>query len=288
MKHGIKPYYQLNGTAIYQGDCLDILPTLPSESIDLMVTSPIYNLKGTGGGDFSPRFGIRGNAKYNYKMREGYDLDCDNIPDCEYIEMMQAMLRECWRLLKPTGAIFFNHKHLHRKKQLLKADRLLPEEIPLRDEIVWDRFGSPNWNRSFFMPKTERIFVLAKPGWQIQSNEAIGWADCWRIKPSNDPDHPCPFPIEIPRRAMIATGCPTGGIVLDPFMGVGTTLMAARELGWHGIGIELSEKYCSIARDRVSQVLFLARKKIDPPTFFKQMEVDQNDSINKLPEPSCS
>jgi site-specific DNA-methyltransferase (cytosine-N4-specific) len=79
----------------------------------------------------------------------------------------------------------------------------------------------------------------------------------WRIMPEREvKGHPCPFPAILAARC-IAASCPDGGIVLDPFMGSGTTLIAARGEKKRGIGIEVNERYCEIAAKRLSQgVLF--------------------------------
>lgn len=241
-------------TTFYCDDCLDVMRSLPNSSINLVVTSPPYNLKGTGGGTWRARFGGRGDGSYNYRFREGYASFSDDLPDDEYVEWQQAVLVECWRLLADDGAIFYNHKNLHRNKKLLKAERCIPAELQdyLRQEIIWDRSGSPNWNAAYFLPKTERIFVLAKPAWKILVNECIGWGDIWKIAPVKQSEHPCPFPEEIPRRA-IASGCPINGTVLDPFCGSGTTNFVAQNMGRQSIGIDMDANYIASAISRCSQ-----------------------------------
>jgi site-specific DNA-methyltransferase (adenine-specific) len=241
-------------TTFRHGDCLEIMRSLPDRSINLIITSPPYNLKGTGGGTWRARFGGRGEGEYNYRFKEGYANFSDDIPDHEYVAWQQAVLIKCWRLLTDDGVIFYNHKNLHRNKKILKADRCIPIELKdyLRQEIVWDRSGSPNWNAAYFLPKTERIFVLAKPDWKILVNKCIGWGDVWKIAPVKISEHPCPFPEEIPRRA-ISSGCPEVGTVLDPFCGSGTTNFVAQDLGRKSIGIDIDLNYLNIAIDRCAQ-----------------------------------
>jgi len=83
-----------------------------------------------------------------------------------------------------------------------------------------------------------------------------GWpslvSNVWRIQPINSPGHPAPFPVALASRAVRLSTWP-GEIVLDPFMGTGSTLVAARALGRRAIGIEVSERYCEMAARRLSQ-----------------------------------
>lgn len=73
------------------------------------------------------------------------------------------------------------------------------------------------------------------------------------MSPPTDVDgHPCPFPLELPKRCIAAT-TDLGDVVLDPFMGSGTTLRAAKDLGRKAIGIEIEERYCEIAAKRLAQ-----------------------------------
>lgn len=76
--------------------------------------------------------------------------------------------------------------------------------------------------------------------------------DIWRIKPESNNAHPAPFPLELAERCISAT---TAEFILDPFSGSGTTARAAKNLGRKYLGIELSEKYCEMARNRVNETL---------------------------------
>jgi DNA modification methylase len=75
----------------------------------------------------------------------------------------------------------------------------------------------------------------------------------WKISAQRSEEHPCPFPVEIPKR-LIESSCPPGGTVLDPFMGIGTTGLAALSLGRRFIGVELDSRYCEIARRKLEEV----------------------------------
>jgi DNA modification methylase len=101
------------------------------------------------------------------------------------------------------------------------------------------------------MPTIEQIYWITKERkTPYFTNRGFQFKDVWRINPDVGNNHPAPFPIEIPARCIIAT-CPENGIVLDPFMGSGTTALAAKRLKRNYIGIELNPKYVKIAQERI-------------------------------------
>lgn len=234
---------------LHNADCLAILPTLADESIQCIITSPPYNLRGTGGTKtWQPGFNGRGNQR---KLGQDYTGFVDNIPDDQYMAQQQAVIRQCWRLLANTGVMFYVHKNLHRNNRLLSPWRLFPADVPIRDEIVWDRDGSPTWNSAFFLPMTERIYVFAKPAWKVPQ-ECISWGDVWHIRPERrDTAAECAFPSELVRRCIIAGSNP-GDTILDPYMGVGTVGATARIMARKFIGIEIVPEKIEIARQRLT------------------------------------
>jgi hypothetical protein len=113
---------------------------------------------------------------------------------------------------------------------------------------IWDRGGGPAQNSRRPVPADERIYVLSSrpPVWND-----IGLTSVWRVHASPQGiDHPCPFPVEIPRRCAQIFSDPDG-TVLDPFMGSGTTGVACANLGRKFIGIEIERKYFDIACERI-------------------------------------
>jgi DNA modification methylase len=108
-----------------------------------------------------------------------------------------------------------------------------------------------NWSTAHFLPVHEWILVLAKPTWQLKDKTASHASDVWPIRPDMaDHEHPAPFPLKLPTRAIASVNAAT---ILDPFMGSGTTLRAAKDLGRQAIGIEIDERYCEIAARRLAQ-----------------------------------
>jgi DNA modification methylase len=122
--------------------------------------------------------------------------------------------------------------------------------VLLRQIITWDRGGGMNFNPTSYMPVSEWIMVLAREAWRLRERSASGAADVWRIAPDVGTEHPAPFPVKLPARAIESVG---PRLVLDPFMGSGSTLRAAKDVGVKAIGIDVSERYCEIAARRMGQ-----------------------------------
>lgn len=144
------------------------------------------------------------------------------------------------------GLVWVNHKTRYRKGVGIHPLSFLP--FPLWSEVIWKRNGSVALNCKRFAPSHEFIYGFGRPHWW--NDESNKLCSVWNIAASKDPDHPCSFPLTIPERLIVAS-CPPGGIVLDPFSGVGTTAIAAIRTGRHYIGIELEQKYVDIANERI-------------------------------------
>ena len=150
------------------------------------------------------------------------------------------------RVLKHDGAIFYNHKW--RVQNGLIQDRAeILEGFPVRQIIIWKRKGGINFNPGYFLPTYEVIYLIAKPDFKL-TPKANAQGDVWEIPQARDNEHPAPFPIELAQRCIAAT---QGGVVLDPFMGSGTTAIAAEILNREWIGAEISPNYCKIAEQRI-------------------------------------
>lgn len=246
----LRAYYEQDGITIYNADCREVLPSLPGSSIGMVFTSPPYNL-GEGMEDKGGlRVGHKGSKWTRSDLRNGYGSLRDDLPYDEYIAFQQKVLGECWRVLDDAGAIYYNHKP-RIVKGVCRLPLALTAELPLRQIIIWYRRSGFNFSNSFYVPQHEWIVVLAKPDFYLRDRSASGVGDVWDISPDTDmPDHPAAFPIALPSRAIKTT---KANVVLDPFMGSGTTLRAAKDLGREAVGIEICEKYCEIAAKRLRQ-----------------------------------
>ena len=248
----MKSYYADDHVTLYHGDCAEILPALTD--VDLIVTSPPYNLGINPGGVFGHyRDGQihGGNTKWDGIGKEGigYAAHDDAMPYNAYRDWQRSILTACWATLSDRGAIFYNHK------PRVQADTLwLPLDLnpglPLRQIITWARAGGMNFTATAYVPTSEWIMIFAKPAFRLRDRGASGVGDVWRINQDPDNPHPASFPLGLPARA-IETTAPR--LVLDPFAGSGTTLRAAADAGVRSIGIETSERYCEIAAKRLAQ-----------------------------------
>jgi modification methylase len=161
-------------------------------------------------------------------------------------------LRLCWDQLSDRGAIFYNHKPRVQASTLWTPFAVNPG-LPIRQVIIWARAGGVNFAPTHYCPTHEWILVLAQSGFRLTSRGASGLGDVWRVPQDGDNTHPAPFPLALPARAIESTG---PSLVLDPFMGSGTTLRAAKDAGVRAIGIEISERYCEMAVERLAQEAF--------------------------------
>lgn len=180
------------------------------------------------------------------RLVEGYASHADDMPHAEYVAWQQDVLRGCWETLTDDGAIYYNHKPLPREGIVRLPFELNPG-LPLRQVITWDRgsgFTNCYW---YYTPRYEWILLFAKEGFRLAS---LGTSDVWLARPVPNKEHPASFPIGLPKRALTTT---KAGTVLDPFMGSGTTLRAAKDCNRKAIGIEIDERYCEVAARRLSQ-----------------------------------
>ena len=218
----MKPYYSESGITIYHGDCREILPTLPK--VDLVLTDPPYELTATGGG-------IGAKRKYLADITDHIDKGFD-IP----------MLRQ-----------FENWFCFGSKEQLPKLIFEAMESGGRWMLITWNKPNPTPLCNANYLPDTEYIVHRFKSsadlhgGYETRSRFIVHPAE-----QNGDIGHPTVKPLAVISRLM-KVGSAQGGLVLDPFMGSGTTLVAAKNLGRRTIGIEIEERYCEIAAKRLAQ-----------------------------------
>lgn len=241
---------------IHHSDAVTLMNQLPKESIGCIVTSPPYNLKNSTGNGMKDG---RGGKWPNAALQKGYENHADTMPHDEYVAWQRDCLTAMMRVLANDGVIFYNHKW--RVQNGLIQDRHdIVEGFPVRQIIIWKRAGGINFNAGYFLPTYEVIYMICKPDFKL-TDGANKMGDVWEVPQAKGNDHPAPMPVELAQRCIQAS---PSGIVLDPFMGSGTTAIAAINQDRPWIGIELSNEYCTLANTRIQNHILKAHPKLIP------------------------
>lgn len=227
------------------GDAVNIMNSIPSNSVDLVVTSPPYNLKNSTGNGMKDG---RGGKWKNAALVNGYSNYNDNMPHDKYVEWQRACLNEMYRVLKDDGAIFYNHKWRVQGGILQDRNDII-SGFSIRQIIIWKRKGGINFNPGYFLPTYEVIYLIAKPKFKLVP-KANAYGDIWEFTQDMKNVHPAPFPVQLIDRIISSTNAQ---IVLDPFMGSGTTAITALGNDRDFIGIDISPEYCEMANKRIEK-----------------------------------
>jgi len=231
---------------IYQGNCLEVLKKFDDDIFDLGITSPPYNKLQAGGGKKS----IFGPIVY-----DNFD---DTLPEDEYQKQQIDILNELYRTTIPGGSFFYNHKVRHIKNNTINPiEWLIKTDWNIKQEIIWDRISALNIRGYHFWQYDERIYWLYKPTkdnkmWGPLESKHANLSSIWRVIPDRNNDHPAPFPLELPVRVMSSIFKDSKyKLVIDPYMGSGTTGVACKFLSQHYVGIDISKKYIDEANSRI-------------------------------------
>lgn len=250
---------KIGGCTLYHRDCEEIIKTIPDDSINLIVTSPPYNVD-------------LGNNKYN---KNPYSLYKDNKEHKEYINWLKEIFFNLYPKLKKGGRICLNISDGKNGAVPTTSDviQFMSEKYLNIAHIIWNKQQTSNraaWG-SYLSPSCpsypsplEHILIFAKEDKSLQhkgesdltKEEFIEYAyGLWTFKPETQAKkigHPAPFPEELPYRC-IKMNTYINDVVLDPFMGSGTTGIVCRKLNRKFIGIELDENYFNIAKERIDK-----------------------------------
>lgn len=240
---------------IIVGDSLELLRTLPDESVPMFFFSPPYNLGVSNSKGKEVKRTIARKGRNNPKWRDpalanGYQAHDDALSYADYIKWQKEVLLECYRALRADGAIYYQHKP-RVQNGLLQNPLDLNPKLPLRQIIIWARAGGLNFNQSSYASMHEWIIIFCKPQFRLKSQGASGVGDVWYVPQESNTWHPAPFPIKLATMAL-ETVMPS--LVVDPFMGSGTTAKAAVKLGIDYIGFELSPTYAERARKEIAEI----------------------------------
>lgn len=232
------------------GDSVAEMKKLPDACLDLVVTSPPYNLKNSTGNGMKDG---RGGKWANASLINGYSHHHDCMEHEDYVAWQRAALTEAFRLIKDDGAIFYNHKW-RVQGGLLQDRQDIVKDFPVRQIIIWKRSGGINFNKGYFLPTYEVIYLIAKKNF-VLAKGAQSHGDVWVVNQEMKNEHPAPFPVALIERII---GSTNAQLILDPFMGSGTTAVAAKHLGRDFIGIDISPEYVEMAKKRIAKESFIS------------------------------
>lgn len=227
------------------GDIIEVMKQIPDGTVDLVVTSPPYNLKNSTGNGMKDG---RGGKWANAALQKGYANYDDNMPHDLYVKWQRDFLTEAMRVIPETGAIFYNHKW-RVQAGILQDRQDIVGGFPVRQIIIWKRKGGLNFNAGYFLPTYEVIYLIAKPKFKL-AEKVNAYGDIWEFTQEMKNGHPAPFPVKLIDRIISSTNAK---IILDPFMGSGTTAISAINNNRKYIGIDISPEYCQKAEDRIKR-----------------------------------
>lgn len=217
---------------IYCGDCLEVLKTFESNTIDCCISSPPYNL---------------GNKHHTgKKYHNPYN---DDVPENEYQNNQIDVLNELFRVIKNNGSLIYNHKNrIKNKVSITPYEWILKSKWILKQEWIWFN-GSQNFDKIRFYPMTERLYWLVKDKeTTLQNNINAHDLFNWKAEGTNNL-HTRTFPYKMIQDLLLCF--PDYKIILDPFAGSGTTLKVAKDMGRNYIGIELNPEYIKLIEKRL-------------------------------------
>lgn len=222
----MKPYYDHKWITIYCGDCRKILPTLPK--VDLVLTDPPYGINGGSG--------TKGKLRSHKSKYITFEDTIENII-AEIVPRFNDVLSICSRAILTPGP---------------KALTCYPAPDSVGCLYQPATVAMQKWGRADSQP----IFYYGR---DPRLGKTISFCSFKLTEASEKNGHPCSKPIKIWMK-LLQKGSLEGETILDPFMGSGTTLVAAKNLGRKAIGIEIEEKYCEIAVKRLAQEALFQRR----------------------------
>jgi adenine-specific DNA-methyltransferase len=262
---------------VYPGDCLELMRTIPAESLQLVVTSPPYNI----------------GKEYEQRLH----LDA-------YVTQQAQIIAECVRTLRPQGSICWQVGNYVDQGAIIPLDTVLYPifselGLKMRNRVIWHfehglhcsrRFSGRYETIVWFTKSDEYVFNLDAvrvpqkyPGKKHFKGPRAGEYSCnprgknpgdlWVIPnvKSNHvekTEHPCQFPVELVERLVLSL-THEGDWVLDPFLGTGTTIIAAFRHGRRCVGAEVVPKYTELARERIRREIdgTLRTRPMDRPVY---------------------
>jgi site-specific DNA-methyltransferase (adenine-specific) len=220
---------------IHNLDCLEGLKKIEDNFIDLIITSPPFNL---------------GNTHHTgFKKHKSYE---DNMPEKDYQNWQIRVLNECFRVLKSEGSLIYQHKNrISKGIQISPYEWIFKTDFIIKQEIIWIN-RSQNFDKIRFYPFTERVYWLAKNSKTklkntINKQDVFDWKE-WKPVGTKG-KHTRAFPEKFVED--ILKVFPKSKLILDPFMGSGTVAKVCQDMKRNFIGLEINKKFIKLAEKRL-------------------------------------
>lgn len=235
---------QIGAATLYLGDCLEIMASL--EPVDVTITSPPYNMGISPGGNGRGLYRV-GTAAKAKRFRDGYGVHDDAMEPAKYEAWQRRCLAEMYRLSRV--GVFYNHRPRIEHGRLRLPLSFDYGDLPLRQIVIWERATGIDVSERQFCTRQEWVMIFGGENFRLKNHRASGRGDVWRINHLGDrPDHPAPFPLALPEMILASV---TAERVMDPFMGSGTTGVAAARAGIAFVGIEIEPAHFDTACRRI-------------------------------------
>jgi len=222
---------------IYNLDCLKGLKKIKDKSIDLIITSPPFNL---------------GNTHHTgFKKHKSYE---DKMPEKDYQLWQLEVLNECFRVLKNNGSLIYQHKNrISKGIQISPYEWIYKSNFIIKQEIVWIN-RSQNFDKIRFYPFTERVYWLAKDNKtklynKINKQDVFDWKE-WKPVGTRGV-HTRAFPEKLVEDFLNVF--PDAKLILDPFIGSGTVAVVCKKMKRNFIGFEKNKDFIKYSNKRLSE-----------------------------------
>ncbi|TQF08744.1 site-specific DNA-methyltransferase [Myxococcus llanfairpwllgwyngyllgogerychwyrndrobwllllantysiliogogogochensis] len=228
----MKPYYTNHAVSLYNADCRDLLLDLPSQSVDALVTDPPYGMA------------------WESKVKGAKSIRADGTR--QGMRVLREALTSASRALSPDAHAYV-FCHWQSWPDFYDA---CSSHLRVRSARIWRKAqGGTGDLRQSYAPDYEVVLFAAQSNRRALAGKREGAVIAgYPPVPPRQRTHPTEKPVALLAH-LLAKSCPTGGLVLDPFAGTGSTLVAAQQLGLRAVGVELNESHCEAAARRLDAAL---------------------------------
>ena len=231
---GVKPYYDDGTCVIYHGEALKVLAWLGRAegrgSVDVVLTDPPYIIGAASAGNLMSKSG------------SWSDMMNSTLWFAEWYRMVDRLLHR--------GGVFWTFLNWRSLPVVMRS--AMEANLAITSMAVWDKQWIGPGGSQGLRPSYEMVALLCQPDYSIPDRGVPDIFQC-QVGSYKEHGHPAEKPTRLVSRLLQVSGVAPGAQVLDPFLGSGTTAVAAKSLGLRCVGIEAEERYCEIAAKRLAQ-----------------------------------